>query len=277
MSFIKADFDITRISSPDFIFNTLTVTFANILVISASIMQENDRLERTDLDVLEKQKAIKDFVYDVMKPDFDDFLVEYNIEEKRFVWVENITEKINRLNPSADDIYIWKYGTEPQKKKNRYVQKRLMLEFQISDEFLKERLPYLKVKFDPVTRQLITSNLRKKGNRRGFITKHKFWKKIKDLSPKFMQSLALILVTNSFMLGYKDFTMVILFDVASKLIALFMNWFAGLDYSRHYLTEVVIADLQFRLDVIKNYLSWSKKRTSQWVLFLLLDNVNTIV
>ena len=119
---------------------------AIICIIVATLLKIIDEIKLKDKEYIEADKAIKDFATKTYRPSlFSKFCDHTNKKRKLKQYVHNIKRKIYELENKAseEDLHIWVNGTKEDKDKNEYCKKRLNLEKQLTDDYIKSLENYM--------------------------------------------------------------------------------------------------------------------------------------
>lgn len=260
--FVTADFDISIFTTADFWWQLIGANIANILLLHTTAKMDIDKANDTDSIVLGKKKDIADTVNGSVQNDFDDFLAEENLKRKTIAWKDYIHNKIAILDKRAStkNLEVLQNGTPEQKKKNRYCRKREKLSSKLDEEYIFKNLVYLRVDYVKLKRYEITNGC--KQNKTNYELTTNISKKIlKDSLPKYAFSFGITLFASTFSnLFLKQFTVATLIVFVVKLISLFISIFSGKDYAKDFISTTLVGDLQFRRDILTQYIDWKIKR-----------------
>jgi hypothetical protein len=257
---IEADYDFSILLSFKFWQDILIMQFANIMIIWGKSKLDIDTYIVTDKDVIDKTNKIKEVVNSSVENDIDDYLSQENKKRKIKVWKNKINNKTIKLDKRAKikDKELYKLGKEEEKQKNRYCRKKTKLEKYISDEWIEKNIQYLKVKYIPLRRYEITTGANQKeeyyrltGNISGKI--------LKDSIPRLLISLSMLLIFLSIQPELSDFSIGVLFMITVKLFSITYNFMLARDYAKNFIPTIYLSDLQYRRDVLADYLSWKLK------------------
>jgi cell division protein FtsL len=130
-----------------------------VLLVSNLVIDHQKRNNQQLLEEMEKSKNSEK----VLDEDFDEFIVEENLVNKRKKYVENIQKQIDSLDKKAKQedkqLYFIKEDklTDDEKellaekrKTNAYYQRRIALLYERSNEFIDQHLLSLNVKYDEI-------------------------------------------------------------------------------------------------------------------------------
>jgi cell division protein FtsL len=132
----------------------LTVLFVSNLVI--------DYQKRNNKQLAEEMEKSKNSEK-VLDEDFDEFIVEENLANKRKKYIEKIQKQIDKLDKKAkqEDKQLYfikedkltddeKAELSERRKNNKYYQKRMALLYERSNDFIDQHLLSLNVKYDEI-------------------------------------------------------------------------------------------------------------------------------
>lgn len=260
--FVTANFDIGIFTSADFWWQLIGANIANVLLLHSTAKMDIDKANDTDVDVLERKKVIDGVVRSSVENDFDVFLAEKNKERKIAAWEDYIHNKISNLDKKArsKSIDILQNGTPEQKKKNKYCRKRQKLSCKIEPAYIEKNIVYIRINYVKLKRYEITNGCKQRHTNYE-LTTNISKRIIKDAMPKYAFSFGITLFAATFSgLLLKEVTIAALIVFSVKLMSLFMSIFNGKDYAKEFTTTTLIGDLQFRRDVLTEYLTWKIKK-----------------
>lgn len=258
--FFVSGFNKEVLSQPSFWFSIVASGFANFLMLTYTAVEKIDNSIIKDEEVKGKKKDLDDIVSKNVDTDFDDYLSIENRQRKINAWKSKISNKIAKLDEHTKDKdreVLW-FGSEEQKQENKYCRKRANLVYKLTDEFINKNIAFLRVKYVKLRRYEVTHGCKQKYDNYRLTTRRNL-KIAKDNLPKIMQSLALVLMISTFVFDYKEFTPIILISFAVKFGSLCLSIYNGITYGVSYITNTLLPDFQYRLNVIINYLNWKIK------------------
>lgn len=258
--FFVAGFNVEVLSQPSFWFSITVSGFSNYLMLVYTAVEKIDGSLVKDEEVKNKKKDLDDIVSKNVDTDFDDYLSVENRQRKINAWKTKISNKIAKLDERTKDKnreILW-FGTDEDKANNKYCKKRNNLVYKLSDEFINKNIAFLRVKYVKLRRYEVTHGCKQKYDNYQLTTRRN-WKIAKDNFPKIMQSLALVLMISTFIFDYKQFSVLLLISFAVKLGSLCLSIYNGITYGVSYITNTLLPDFQYRLNVIINYLNWKIK------------------
>jgi hypothetical protein len=260
INLIDGQFTPDRLMEPDYWFNTIITNVATLLVLINTINLFLDKYRNNDeVNILEQ--TVKTGVYKDIKGDFDEFIKQTNKQRKISAFKEKIMEQINKIEGKASpkDLEIIDSNNQELKSKNKVWIKLNRLKKFLDPEYIDRNILFLNVKYNRLTRRLITNNVSVKNDE--FMFTNKAVKMFSDIMPNYLLSFSLILFFTAFIVDVNDkVTLAVIMDMVVKLMALIINFINGVSYAKNYTETVVISELQFRLDVLEQYKEWQKKQ-----------------
>lgn len=173
--FAEMKFQWSIITSPEYYIQTVIKGFAYSMIFFSFSSDRTEKLKASDVQFLSQKAYIDDVVALARPQKFNECLYNYNVEQKRLAWVEDVQIKISKLERKAkmDDLLEWKTYLKDKKeqkeikltKYRKYVKKRVLLEEQLDSNWINENIEYLKVDSDTVYSCEITQGTVKKGRR----------------------------------------------------------------------------------------------------------------
>lgn len=258
--FFVAGFDTDVFTRPSFWFTIIACGIANYIMLSYTAIEKIDNSLEKDEVVKNKKKELEDNVSVHVDTDFDDYLSVENRQRKINAWKTKISNKIAKLDEKTKDIdreVLW-FGTDEDKENNSYCRERKALLYKLSDEYINRNIAFLRVKYVKLRRYEVTHGCKQKYDNYKLTTRRNLKIAIDNL-PKIMQSLAFILMISTFTFDYKEFSILVLISFVIKLGSLCINIYNGITYGTSYITNTLLPDFQYRLNVIINYLNWKLK------------------
>lgn len=258
--FFVAGFNTDVFTQPSYWFNLLACAIANYIMLAYTAVEKIDSSLEKNQEVKDKKKELDDQVSKNVDTDFDDYLSVENRNRKVNAWKTKISNKIAKLDEKTKDSdreILW-FGSEEDKVNNDYCRKRNALLYKLSDEFINRNIAFLRVKYVKLRRYEVTHGCKQKYDNYRLTTRRNL-KIAKDNLPKIMQSLSFILMISTFTFGYKEFSILLIISFAIKLGSLCLNIYNGITYGTSYISNTLLPDFQYRLNVIINYLNWKIK------------------
>lgn len=266
LDYITADFKWSTILSTAFLTNIASTNLCVVLVLMSTIIVKSDQYKddpNSDYGIINTE--IRSFYTNgYQAPLFKVYSAEKNLQKKKDVYKETINRKLDKLKPKAKDLDIFFNGTEEQKAKNKYCKKVKYYEKLMSDEYIKANIHKIKVKFNTVTPGLVFTGKTSNSLSEDWITKDKAGKAIRDLLPRFLISLVLVLIINLIAPDTtKEITLGVVIKTLSKIVTIISNLSYGLSYSKKYNQEINLHDIQIRMDIINDFKLWQKLQLKQ--------------
>lgn len=265
-SFIKADFDFNVILSGQFWFSTLTVVLINIIALVSSITMGIPKFRESNNKIEEKEKIIEEFSQTEDPNLFEEFLIEFNLERKKKMYLNQLDNKINKLKNkmTLEERKIYFKGKEEEW--TQTVSKIKQLEQERTEEYINNNLEFSNIDFPMVYSGTILSTGKISINN-GLMDKHsgndksKWW--ISRVLPGYLLSISLTAFWASFLItAVLEFSIILIVDVLVRLLGILMNYVNGTYLSRDYVNEVLLGDIDFSISVIKRYFIWKKNKES---------------
>lgn len=237
---------------------------AIICIIVATLLKIIDDFKAKDTEYLEADKSIKDFATKTYRPSlFSRFCDHTNKKRKLKQYVHDIKRKIYLLESKAseEDLSIWVNGTKEDKEKNEYCKKRLNLEKQLTDDYIKKNIDTTKVEYDKISSAIALGGYYSKEDNRyanEFITKNKSGKMAREQAPHLLFGFAMTCFSSSLIISFA-------FDAASivpilvKCITLLFQAYTTIRYANEWNQTVTLKDIRFRKGVITEYNNWIKQ------------------
>jgi hypothetical protein len=255
-NFVTVDVRTDILASPEFWNKTISQNLANLIVFSTTIGLYNRKYIEEDQDYLHMDKVVTTAVRQDIESDFGQWVFDKNKIEKKKAYKEKINAKIAKeeVKANAEDLKAWFYGTEQEKKVNKYCIRRNKLLSLINEERLDKYIISIKVDYDEVNRSFIESGESKETKKQNQKLAGP-GKIVKDNAPNFSLGLAFVIFINSFLYSPAEVDAAFWFQVFFSLVILVYMFIMGKNYAGNYMKKVLIVDLQTRFNIIRDYLS----------------------
>lgn len=262
----------------------LTSYFAIICYTVATLQGDIIKFKSNNDEFCLLKNKITTFARDSYRPSlFNQFAYIINTKRKANAWKKKITKKWSRMEQrqSDKDFAFWLDYLEKKSKlkegetleiKNRYVLKRLKLEKAINDNYIKENINTLPVKFNAINSGLVLGGI-KKGSisleEDEYINKHPGLMVVIERGPTSIASIAIISMITSITIDAFTITAhwvvwaMFLLKLLTKIYSLLNTVYSMHKYSESYNEKVTLKDIRFRCGIIYEYEAWVKKRLNE--------------
>lgn len=237
---------------------------AIICIILATLLKIIDEFKLKDKEYLEADQAIKDFATKTYRPSlFSKFCDHTNKKRKLKQYVHDVKKKIYLLESKAseEDLYVWVNGTKDEKENNEYCRKRLNLEKQLTDDYIKKNIDTTRVNYDKISSAIALGGYYSKEENiyaNEFITKHKSSKMVKDQAPRLLFGFAMTCFSSSLIISFAFDTASII-PILVKCVTLLFQAFTTIRYANEWNQTVTLKDIRFRKGLITEYNNWIKQ------------------
>lgn len=237
---------------------------AIICIIVATLLKIIDDFKTKDKEYLEADKAIKDFATKTYRPSiFSRFCDHTNKKRKLKQYVHDIKRKIYFLESKAseEDLSVWVNGTKEDKEKNEYCKKRLNLEKQLTDDYIKKNIDTTKVDYDKISSAIALGGYYSKEDNKyanEFITKNKSGKMAREQAPHLLFGFAMTCFSSSLIISFA-FDASSIIPILVKCITLLFQAYTTIRYANEWNQTVTLKDIRFRKGVITEYNNWIKQ------------------
>ena len=255
-NFVTAEVRTDLLTSAEFWNKTISQNLANLIVFSTTIGLFNRKNMEEDKDFLQMDNTVTTAVRQDIQSDFGQWVFDKNKIEKKQAYKEKINGKIAKgeIKAKPEDLKVWYYGTDEEKVKNRYCQKRIKLMGLLDDERLDKFIISMKVDYDEINRSFIESGESKEVKKQNQKLAGP-GKIVKDNAPNFSLGMAFVIFINSFIYTANVSDVAFWFQVFFSLVILVYMFIMGRNYADSYMKKVLIVDLQTRFNIIRDYLS----------------------
>lgn len=238
------------------------LTFAAIIcIIVATLLKIIDDFKTNNKEYLDADKSIQDFATKTYRPSLFSRYCDYtNKKRKLKQYVHNIKMRIYKLESKAseDDLHVWVNGTKEEKEKNKYCIKRMTLEKQLTDSYIKANIDTTKVHYDKISSDIILGGYYSKEENKyanEFITKHKGSKMTKENAPRLLLGFAMTCFASSIIVSF-SFNTSMLLPIFVKGMTLLFQAFVTIRYANNWNETVTLKDIRFRKGIIIEYNNW---------------------
>lgn len=272
---ITGKISLWELNLADFIKNFLLLSAANWLAFLATAQLKSNKIVEYNRKLAEEETANKDLkikspwtqitgyldtLLSKIRGDFSAWVVKKSLERKEKVWILRTKRKIIRLEKRATfkDKLVEAEGTPQQKENNRYCKRKRKLNDQISPEYLKRNLPYLKVKFKPVSENFLRLGVDDDNQHDPNIPERAFQKKMRDLWPKLLLNLSFAFLFATYTWEYNNMGPEDYFSIVVKTLFLAINIYSGAQYSIRFVKEFIMKNIQIRINLLTEYFKETK-------------------
>lgn len=267
----EAGWDPTRLASADFWFSYATITLATLLSffswanvkIDAYLetpyhvgMENNPNTNLNDVGVVAaiKKNLLSNLVLRYKTSDLPEFLDEHiNLVEKTEVYVEHKTNQLIKYREGWRSTCVLTRKSAARKVN--------IIKEQLSDEYIKNNIKNIKVKYVPVTEAyVINGTTVKTGKTHRHRQIGRARAMLKDNIHKWVLSLSYLLLLTSLSIEFgESMSWAVAYSMAIKIINCVFQSLMGINYAKDYMTNKVIAELDDRTAIMEMYVEKKKK------------------
>ena len=285
-SILTADIGWEVVKSAQFYITILLNDVAIVCITFGTIYTVLDKFKEKNQDYLDADKTISDFAKskENVPSILSRFLETLNYKRKLAQYKFNLQKKLHDLTAykplswkilpwhwgktyyTDEDIHIWNYGTEEEKKNNAYCRKRFYLEEQLSDDFIEKNLSKIQVNYKQVTDSIILGGYYNKAQKNGpndFIEGNLSAKIVSYKVPRLFVSFGFIFLISSIVFDAVQFNVGGLINLATKIGTIVWNAYTAMRYAKRLSNTVVLKDIRFRVGIITEYRKWIKQEATQ--------------
>lgn len=264
-SWAKAGFRSNILQDESFWFSLIISTIINFFSLLSAISYDLPEQLENNGAVKEKRTALLEFNVSTDPSKLEEFVIDLNLKRKKKVYISKIENDkkqfIKKYKPSLIDKKILHTGTAEQKANNEYCTKMAEFDYLKSDDYLKENLLYLDIKFPEITSSMIVSESMSRSDGLGYIytatQKSKWW--IGQVIPRYLGGMMLSIAWATFFIEMTDsINSYFWLDFTVRVVGMLINIAGGLYVVKSYIQKIVIGDLDFRLSVARQFIIWSK-------------------
>jgi hypothetical protein len=251
------------LSSAEFWNRVVSQNLANLLVLIATVSMYLTKFSETDKEYNGLKENVNLAVRIDLDSGFGTWIFNRNKAEKIAAYRAKIQNKINKeeLKAKPKDIEAWYFGSEDDKKKNKYCRRRINLEESINSERLEKMILALRVDYDEIDRSFVETGevirSQKKNTRQDTLGR-----KVLDNYAQFLFAVGGAAFFNAFIYTADLLDTAFWFKLATSLFLIMAMFINGREYARNYVKQVMVVDLNTRYNIIKDYLTDRVKETN---------------
>lgn len=251
------------LKSAEFWNRVISQNLANLLVLIATISMYIVKFAETDKEYIGLKETVDTSVRSDLDSEFGTWVFNRNKIEKINAYKVKIQNKINKeeLKAQPKDIEVWYFGSEDDKKKNRYCRRRLNLEASLNNERLDKMILALRVDYDEIDRSFVETGEVIKGDKK-LTRQDTLGRKIKDNYAQFLFAVGGAAFFNAFIYSADLLDAAFWFKLATSLFLIISMYLNGREYARNYVKQVMVVDLNTRYNIIKDYLTHKVKESN---------------
>ena len=248
------------LKSAEFWNRVISQNLANLLVLISTVSMYISKFAESDKEYTGLKETVDTSVRSDLDSGFGTWVFNRNKEEKINAYKVKIQNKINKeeLKAQPKDIEVWYFGSEDDKKKNRYCRRRLNLEASLNNERLDKMILALRVDYDEIDRSFVETGEVIKGDKK-LTRQDTLGRKIKDNYAQFLFAVGGAAFFNAFVYSADLLDAAFWFKLATSLFLIVSMFLNGREYARNYVKQVMVVDLNTRYNIIKDYLTHKVK------------------
>lgn len=274
--FISAGFDFSLVGTAEWWYKVFQSIAINNLILLGTLLYLLDKMKKCDADILKWNKTIEDAVEEHIDPNtFDEWLSNFNLNRKIKLFKNAIMNLINKLDekvkPKSIELWI-KYRKDviieenkpPEERKkvdvpnDKYCIKKYNLLQQVTDEYINERIHYLKIGYKPKQKSFVTNGYTSRnGGSDDYYTESSIGKMSRDLLPRIILTIGYLLAFNTIRLELLEATnwKVATVAIAMKVLPMIMQIFVATSYAKQFKIEKILVDFRVRYEMITLYVA----------------------
>jgi hypothetical protein len=248
------------LESAEFWNRVVSQNLANLLVLIATVSMYIVKFTETDKGYTQLKGTVDGAVRSDLDSEFGTWLFNKNKEEKIVAYRAKVQNKISKeeLKAKPKDLETWYFGSEEDKKKNRYCRRRINLEESIKVERLNRMILALRVDYDEIDRSFVETGEVIKSQKK-LTRQDTLGRKVKDNYAQFLFAVGGAAFFNAFIYTADLLDTAFWFKLATSLFLIISMFLNGREYARNYVKQVMVVDLNTRYNIIKDYLTQKVK------------------
>ena len=257
-----AGFNPSILATADYWFRTVTNTVTYIIAfqltmnLAVDINTSNNKLYQ-DVEV-EIQKIGRE----QLDGSFTEFISEYNFKNKRKTWIELITAKLIKHNEDATDTILEELRLPSDrwgKKTKKFVVVRDKYKTQLTDHWINENLPFIRIIYPKITPAEVVSGENASNSKGRLIDTNIQGYRVGSRAANIGFSILLNSLANAVFLTGQPFNTGVLAAIAIQLVLLFLNIFFGYSNGTKAFNERVLNAALVRREILVDYLAHKLK------------------
>lgn len=282
--FVSAGFDPSVVGTAEWWSKTINAIAINNIILLGTIMYKLQRDVESKPEVVVERKRVNDASLRFLDPiSFDPWLVDFNLKRKIRKYKTAISNKLDKLNKKVKpkDLEAWvtwnrefdewkKTPKDEQQEapvsKNKYVLKRLELQTQMSDEFINERIHYMRMNYKPIKKQFVTTGyMGSRNTDDDYDVESAAGKMFRDLAPKIIITIGYLAFINSLRveLMAEPNYMVAIIAIVLRLLPILVQVYNAISYVNAFIRDKVMVDFRTRWDIIVKYAAETGRGTPE--------------
>jgi hypothetical protein len=193
---------------------------------------------------------------------FTEFISEYNFKNKRKTWIELITAKLIKHNEEAKESVLEQLrlpSTNWDKNTFKFVAKRDKFKTQLTDLWINENLPFIKIIYPKITPAEVVSGENASQSQGRLIDTNIQGYRVGSRAANIGLSILLNSLANAVFLTGQPFNTGVLAAISIQLVLLFLNIFFGYSNGTKAFNERVLNAALVRREILVDYLAHKLK------------------
>lgn len=269
VDFVDFSFRWSRILTPGYIAETLTVVSLGILVFARKLNKDYRKFKENDETTRELEQTTTKTYIDNPSDDLPLFVLQENIERRKETYrakkeaeFQNLLSKLAKWHP--DSLAIWANGAlkDEEKAEDKYCKKLLSIKRVMDKEYIEANASVLPASFKKITPNFMTSGVSTRTVQSNLdAPSQPFVQAVKDNWLAFTLPMMVGLFILSLVMDYVAHDNYVVFlKIGIKMLLLMSQIFNAQAYSPKFYKLTFVADTHLRYRLSCKYLSWKIKR-----------------
>jgi len=207
------------------------------------------------LEKINRQRKINQYEYNILVK-----LYKLENQKKWYAYLPIIGWFIRNPNYyTEEEMHIWNFGTEEEKKKSKYCRKRKMYEEQLDKDLIEKIIDVKYVKYDKITSNTLLNDYYSKGSDiqvNDYITKNESGQIARFRIPTLLLSFGFTFLLTSLVMDSIKLNWMALITISAKLLSIVWNVFTSYRYAKKHFKGITLHDMLFRRSIIVEYYKW---------------------
>jgi hypothetical protein len=257
-----AGFEPSVLQTANFWFKTLTNTITYLIAYQLTMNVAVDMNTANNKLYQETESEIQKIGREQLDGTFTEFISEYNFKNKRKTWIELITAKLIKHNEEAKESVLEQLrlpSTNWDKNTFKFVAKRDKFKTQLTDLWINENLPFIKIIYPKITPAEVVSGENATQSQGRLIDTNIQTYRVGSRAANIGFSIFLNALANAVFLTGQPFNTGILAAIVVQLVLLFLNIFLGYGNGTKAFNERVLNSALTRREILVDYLAHKLK------------------
>lgn len=213
------------------------------------------------LEHLNRKRKINQFEYNTLYK-----LYKLENRKKWYAYIPIIGWFVkNKYYYTEEEMHIWNFGTEEEKRNSKYCRKRKIYEEELNKEMIEKTIDSRFVRYDKITTSILLSehySSGPNGEANEFVTKNETTQIARFRIPTLLFSFGITFLITSLILDSFTLNWMALITISTKALSVAWNMFTSYRYAKKHFKNITLHDMLFRRSIIAEYMKWLGQEAS---------------